>query len=211
MGQSESKIITKIEQQSGNKDRYSIYINGIYEIGVSSDIVVKYRLIKGQEINNIEDIIKAEEYKKAENYALRLLSYHNKSEQEIIRRMQDKGFELESINATLDFLKKHQYIDDEAYASSLVENRTKSKKLGKTRIKQELYRKGIDKDIIQKTISEISSEDELQSAFELAEKKLQTTYRNDDDRAKYQKLGGFLQRKGFDYEVISKVLSQLLK
>lgn len=212
MDQSQSRIISKIEQQSGNKDRYSLYINNVFVIGVSSDILIKYRLVEGQEINHIEEIIKAEENKKAENYALKLLSYCSKSEQEIILKMREKGYEPESIKATIDFLKKHQYINDEAYASSLVENRTKSKKLGKARIKQELYRKGISKDIIQNTITEqISPEDEYENALGLAEKKLCTTYKNDDDRSKYQKLGAFLQRKGFDYEVISKVLTKLIR
>ena len=123
MNQADTKIITKIEQQSLNKDRYSLYINDAYKIGVSSHILAKYRLVQGQEISNIEDVIKSDENKIAENYALKLLSYANKSEQEIILKMREKEFEPESIERTIDFLKKYSYINDEAYASSLVENR----------------------------------------------------------------------------------------
>ena len=214
MKTAQPKIITKIEQQSRNKKRYSIYINNEYTIGVSEDVLVKFRLNKGQELDHtfLEEIIRVEEQNKANNYTLKLLSYRGRSEQEIINRMQEKGYDKEIIENTVSFLKQHQYIDDQAFAASLANSKIKTKKIGKARIKQELYSKGIAKDVIQNTVDEcLDFNTEYEMAMEIAKKKLETTYKNDEKNSQYRKLGSFLQRRGFDYEIVSKVLGRLIK
>ena len=84
--------------------------------------------------------------------------------------------------------------------------------MGKERIKRELYAKGIDKEIINNQIEEIvDDDDEYEKATEMAIKKLETTYKNDDKNAKYRKLGGFLQRKGYSMNIVFKILKELIK
>lgn len=74
----------------------------------------------------------------------------------------------------------------------------------------ELYQKGVDKEIISEIIDEvIDPDEELQRALELAEKKA-VSYKNDDRNAKYRKLSAFLARKGYSFDIISKVLKEVL-
>ncbi len=206
-------IITKIEQQSKNKKRYSIYINGEYYIGISEDVLVRHSLGKGMKVtsHDLQNIVYDEEQSSANNYSLRLLSFRNRSEREIINKMKEKEYNEETIKNTISFLKQYKYIDDENFASDYVKSKMRTQKLGKIRLKQELLKKGVSKDIISTTIDELSDSDQqCQAALELATKKLQTTYKNDDTKSQYRKLGAFLQRKGFEYEIISKVLSELV-
>jgi len=213
LAEKKEKILTKIEQQAGNKKRYSIYVDGQYTIGISEDVLVKHGLRKDQVLTT--DILKSinleEEQNKANSYGLRLLSFRSRSEQELVYKMKQKQYDEETIKNTIAFLKHHQYINDEAFTNDYVKNKISTQKYGKNRIKQELYQKGISKDLINSTIEEMSDSDqEYETALELSRKKLTTTYRNDDKKSQYRKIGGFLQRRGFDYEIISKVLSKLL-
>ena len=215
MNHSEKMIrIIKIEQQTGNKRRYLITFNSDYSVEVSEDILVKFRLNPGKKLddNLLEEIISEEEQGKANAYALRLLSYRERSEYEITQKMKEKGYANSIVENTMNFLKQNQYVDDKQFAAAFVENRLNKKNRGRTLIKQELYSKGVSKEIIQKTVDEYMDPDqEYAMAMEISEKKLKTTFKDHNKKEKYQKLGLFLQRKGFNYEIISKILNKLVK
>lgn len=206
--------ITKIEQQKKNSRRYSIYINEEFSFGVHEDTLVKFKLAKGMELDNdfIEQILKEEEQNKANNYALRLLSYRMRSKKEIITKMHDKGYENNIIDRTISYLNQYGYINDREYALSYIKDSMSLKKLGHHRIKAELFQKGISKDLIEEALSQLKDNDEeYEHALELAEKKLNGSYKNDDRVAQYRKIGSFLQRKGYSYDIITKILNRLLK
>lgn len=207
------KVITKIVQQK-NKKRYSIYINDQYYMGVSENVLVNHNLRKGMIVSLavLNDIVYEEEQSKANHYALRLLSFRGRSEREIISKMQEKEYNDNTIKNTLSFLKSYKYIDDNSFASDYIRSKIRTKKYGKIKVKQDLMQKGVSKDIINSKVEELTSFDqEYQSALDISMKKLETTYKNDDHQAQYRKLGAFLQRRGFEYEVISKILNKLVK
>lgn len=206
--------IIKIEQQTGNKRRYLITFNSHYSVEVSEDILVKFRLNPGKKLddNLLEEVILAEEQGKANAYALRLLSCRERSEYEITQKMKEKGYANPIVENTMNFLKQNQYVDDKQFAAAFVENRLNKKNRGRTLIKQELYSKGVSKEIIQRTLVEhMDSDQEYAVAMEISEKKLKTSFKDYNKKEQYQKLGLFLQRKGFSYETISKILNKLVK
>lgn len=206
--------ITMIEKQKRNKSRYSIYVDDKFSLGVDENTLIKYELRKGKEIdeNFLEDVIKAEEQNKANNYAINLLSYRARSEMEIKEKMKSKEYESYIIDNTINYLKQNKYLDDKAFAISFTKDKKNFKKIGEQRIKQELFYKGIDKDTINDVLDElIDKDEEYKTALELALKKIKTSYKNDDKNALYRKLGGFLQRKGYSYEVVSRVLKETVK
>ncbi|KNF10183.1 hypothetical protein CLPU_1c03480 [Gottschalkia purinilytica] len=205
--------ITKIEKHKRNKERYHIYMNDQYYFTVDEDILVKFRLLKGSEFDEdfIESVIKEEEKSRAKNYALKLLNYKRRTEKEIYEKMKEKGYDEENIEFAIEFLKSYNYIDDLEYAKCYVKDKYNLKKLGKQRIKTELYNKGIRDNIINEVIKDVIDDDnEYDKALELARKKLSTTYKNDDKVALYRKLGGFLQRKGYSFDIVKKVLNELI-
>jgi regulatory protein len=205
--------ITRIEQTK-RKNRYSIYVDDAYAAEVSEDILVKYRLHKGQVIGHdfFQEVIIAEEQNKVNNYALKLLSHRSRSRQEIVQKLRLRGYDDAAIGKTMEFLEGHGYIDDEAFAEDFVRSRLSKKSHGKALIKQELYSRGVPKEVINRAVDgHMGYDEEYEIALELAEKKIRGSYRDDDKRDQYRKLGAFLQRKGFDYEVISSVLSKVIK
>lgn len=207
------KKITKVEKQKKNNKRYSIYINEEFAFGVHEDILVKYELLKGKELDDdfINEVIIAKEQNKADNYGLKLLSYRVRSEKEIKDKMLEKGYDKDIILYTIRNLKKNGYIDDRHFAYSFIKDKSNIKKYGKQRIKMELLQKGVEREIIDELFEELlDSSDEYERAIELAKKKLKASYSKDEKRAQYAKLGGYLQRRGYDMSTIKRVLEELL-
>ena len=70
------------------------------------------------------------------------------------------------------------------------------------------YIKGVSGEIIDAILNE--DDTEYTRALELAKKKL-SSYKNDNRDAKYRKLGGFLQRRGYSSDCVYKILNELIK
>lgn len=205
--------ITKIEIQKRNKDRYSIYIDGEYSFGVYENVIIKYALQKGMKLEDdfLEDVLKKEEQECANNYALKLLNFKMRTTNEIRKRMREKEYSDEVIDKTIEYLNYLNYLDDREYTQKFIRDKSNLKKMGKERIKRELYAKGVDDEMIKEELENIVDEDdEYETAMELAVKKLETTYKNDDKNARYRKLGGFLQRRGYSMGIVMKILKEIL-
>lgn len=202
--------ITKIKPQN-NKDRVNIYLYGEFAFGLDLEIAYKYNLKKDMEIDEsyIENVLKSEEQNSANDYALKFLSHRSRTEKEIVDKMIKKGFDEEVINETLAYLKKYNFIDDRRFAEIYTEEKIRLKKLGSYRIKHELQNKGVDESIASEIVEKYS-DNEYERAMELATKKVKS-YKNDDKNAIYRKLGGYLQRRGYSFECVSKVLKELVK
>ena len=151
---------------------------------------------------------KEDEQIKVTNYALNLISYRKRSEMEILNALDKKGFNKEYITYTIDYLKENKYINDEDFAKSFIADKQNLNKYGPNKIKYELYKKGISKEIVE--LSLIADDElEYEMALELALKKIET-YVDQDRNNIYRKLGGMLQRKGYSYDIIIRVLDFLL-
>lgn len=206
------KKITKIEPQKRHKNRYNLYVEDTFALGVDEDIVIKYSLSPGKEVSDtfIEDVVKAEEVNKAFNCAVNLLSFRSRSTKELMVKMKQKGFEEESIQKAIEKLVYYGYLNDYQFSTQWVSDKQRFKKAGKNLLKQELYQKGIEKEIIEQVLQEnVNEEDEYQRALELAEKKVKTLGK-DDRNAKYRKLSGLLARKGYSFDIISKIMKEVL-
>lgn len=103
------------------------------------------------------------------------------------------------VNEVLSFLKKYDYLDDVKFAQWLAEQRTNQNK-GQMYIKQDLFKKGIPKEIVKKVLDNLDTNDALQKSYQLAIKKYK---KEPDDYKKKQKTYNYLLRKGFTYDEIS--------
>ncbi len=205
------KKITKIEYQKNNKDRVNIYLDDKFEFGVDLNTMIKYSLSKNMELDDefITEILIEEDKAKAYNYAISVLSRSPKSEKEIRLKITQKGYDVDLANIIIDKLKVNKYIDDEDYSDRFIHDKINLSKYGRRKIKEALYQKGIDRQIIDEKLSLISMDDEIKRAYILGEKKLKSMS-NIENTKKYVKLSNFLIGKGFDYETIRKVVSKLL-
>ena len=202
-------IITKIEAQKKNDDRVNIYVDEKFFMAIYKELVFSFNLKKGQEIDKdyLKNILDDEIYMKAKNKALNILSKSSQSEKQIQQKL-SKDFEEHTIDRVIEFLQKYKFVDDEDLATRIINTNVNLNKYGKNKIKQNLYNKGIDKIIIEQAMDEIDSDKEFENAFYLGKKRYDRL-KNEDPRKAYQKIGNHLAYKGFNYDIIKKVLNRL--
>lgn len=94
------------------------------------------------------------------------------------------------------------HIDDQKFATYLIENYHRSKGASTRRLEQELRKKGISSQIIQETLSEAPRDDAAEIQKIITKK--HSKYANDP-----QKLIQYLVRQGFDYELSSTQVRQM--
>ena len=203
-------VITKIESQKKNQDRVNIYVNNEFFMAVYTELVYSFNLKKGMEIDedNLKNLLKDEMYIKAKNKALNILSKADQSEKKIKEKLSSE-FEEDTIEKVIDFLKRNNFINDDILAQKIVNTNVNLNKCGRNKIKQNLYIKGIDKNSIDDALNDIDDNIEYENAMYLAKKRYDRV-KNEDKRKIYQKISQHLAYKGFNYDIIKRVLNKLL-
>jgi regulatory protein len=200
------KIITKIETQKRNPRRRSVFIDGKFAFGLDEEVLYKFELKKGERLTDqqIKNLTKEERKKEAKEVALKILSFRRRTEKQVKEKLQKKGFDEKTIKATIDKLKEFDLINDLEFATSWIKDRLSFKPRGKKLLKQELWKKGIKKEIIEQVTEELC-QDEDKSALELLEK-INKRYKDLEPKVAKRRMFSFLLRRGFSYETIKNAL-----
>lgn len=90
--------------------------------------------------------------------ALKLISFRDRTEKELRDRLEEKEYNEDEIEETIDFLKNYGYIDDSRYARRFAADSVKLKGHGPGRIKTELLRKGIDRETVEIVLEEMETD-----------------------------------------------------
>lgn len=145
----------------------------------------------------------------AKNHALRLIELKPRSVQEIRDRLAKKGVEKAEIEAITAELEAIGLLDDVKFARDWIENRQHFRPMGVIRLRQELFAKGIDREIVEAVLSQYRSQvDEKSEAMALARKKLRTLQGLKPEAAR-RRLAGFLARRGFSTEAVALALRSI--
>ncbi|MCL2851128.1 MAG: RecX family transcriptional regulator [Firmicutes bacterium] len=195
--------ITSLEVQKTNKDRINVYVEGEFFCGISLDTAVKYSITRDKECTD-EDLAKLlkasgenDLYGRAINYILR----SPRTEREITQYLFRKDASPETVKRIVNRLKTSSYINDEAYAQMFAEQ--KSGKLGAGNIRNKLYMRGVDTELIEQALGLVEGETQEELAKKIAEKYLRSKGRDDKSM---QKLYRYLGSKGFDFDLINRII-----
>ena len=151
-----------------------------------------------------------EDFEKFYNCSLRFLSYRPRSEKEIRVNLQRKKAEPSIIKKVIAKLKEQKFLNDEEFAKWWGESRSRFKPRSSRLVKLELKQKGISRETIDKMIYDLRlTINDLEQAKKLVEKRIERV-RNLSKQEIYQKLGGFLARRGFDWETIKQSIDELI-
>lgn len=141
-------------------------------------------------------------FNKALKYALLLLKYRARSEDELKKRLDKRGYDPCLIQQVADYLKERKYIDDEDFVRAFTDSSLK-KGWGQNKICFALKRFGIEDNFIAKALE--NREIYRERLRELADKK-KRYYKGP---RKYQKLVRFLVSRGFFYDDIYSALEEI--
>lgn len=200
-------IITAL-QRKGN--------NVVISFDDSEPIILDYRTVldnglrKDDRVDEklYDKLISESSFLKAKDSAFRLLGRRHHSTSELRTKLIKKKFPKEIIQRVLTDLTEKKLLDDEQFAIAYLEEKSVKKKIGLNKLKAELFRKGIDRKIIDKVLLGVDSELSYEQAMELAQRKSLSLQRKEIDKKKLKsKIFSFLSSRGFESDVIMKVLS----
>ena len=206
--------VTAVEPQKKRPERFNIFIDGRFGFGLDAGTLVKSGLKVGQEISeeDIEQLVLESETNKLMEKALRFLSFRPRSESEtrqhlrrkLPKRAIDTVDTADTIDTVVNRLKHLGYVNDLEFTKWWVEQRQTHRPRGARLIRSELFQKGIAQEVIDEVLPE-DEEGEVERALKTARKKLRS-YKNLKPREFKQKMGQYLARRGFDWEVIKQIL-----
>jgi len=143
----------------------------------------------------------------AVDIALRYLASRPRSEGEVRLRLRRGGLDAAGIDRVLDRLRAHGLVDDAAFAHYWVEQRQTFRPRGGRLLEAELRQHGIATELAAEA-AEPTSETAADDAYRAAAKRAQHL-RGLDVRTFRTRLGQFLARRGFDWDVVSPTVERL--
>lgn len=205
-------IITSISVQKKTQSRCSVFVDNEFYMGCSIDIVAKYHIKKGMILTEeIADIlIKENRNHEVKRKALSYATYKPRTIGQVCKAMKDKDFSEDEIQYAVDFLTEFGYVDDRKYARIFVREFSERKKMGMSRLRIELTKRFISREIIDSVLYEFNnSSDTKKLCFEAMEKKLRSLQSKTPEKRK-SALIAYLQRQGFAWQEIKECVSGLI-
>lgn len=198
--------ITAIRSGKGRRKRVRLYLDGKPALSLDGEMAVNEGLKVGRELSEeqIEALTKSDLSQRCLNAAIHFLSYRPRSEHEVRQRLHRRGFDSTNIENTVAKLKEQGLVDDQAFARFWKDNRDSFSPRGKSLVRLELKQKGVSGDII----GGMDATDDSTNAYRAAVEKARRLSRSDYQSFR-RKLGEYLRRRGFGYELINRTIEQI--
>lgn len=201
--------ITALEEQKGDAQRRSLFLDGEFALGLDLETIVRCHLKVGITIDGpaLVAAYRQDQAKRAWDSALLLLSVTARTRRELERRLQ-RTYPPEVVALVLDRLEEGGWLDDRAFAEGYIRAK---REYGRRRLLQDLLRKGVDRTVAMEVLERHQGDDDgAQQAREAAVARLARMQGVDRETAQ-RRLAGYLARRGYGFEIISRVLGPLLQ
>lgn len=204
-----TKKITKIEAQK-RQGRYNIYLDNQYAFGVAENVLIRFRLVRGMEVDDQleRQLIDADDVAKAYSRALDYISHQLRAESEVVQKLKELEIPTDKIPVVMGMLRENHFIDDQNYADSYVRTVMLTSDKGPSVIRQQLRMKKIGENLIDNAVVNYQSDRMLENATKLAEKQMKH-YHKTPLKLRKQKVRQSMMTKGFDSDMITQVLDSL--
>ena len=201
--------ITKLEVQKKNKERFNLYLDGEFEMGIDIDTLVKFNLKKDQmlEPQDMEQIQKYDHYRRGVNMAIQYLSFKKRTEKEVRQYLEKNDVSQNAIEQVIEYCYREKFIDHEDYAESLKNTMIRTSDKGPEIYKQKLYQLGIEPKIIDHFTALYEEQQPLEDVIKVGNKVMKTK-KGPVVKVK-QKVSQALMQKGFTLETIQATMNEL--
>ena len=194
--------ITAIEPR--RKCMCALYLDGEFVMNLDSRTLIENRFDVGREIDDedLREIIKLSNERRAKEKALWLISYRDHSKKELAEKIKRTADE-ESAQKAVERMEELGLVNDELYAQRYANKLIYSKHMSKKAVVFELAKKGIDKDVAEEILEDIEV-DERDQIREVIDRK----YKNLNDEKIKRRAVSALQRLGYRWDDIRSVLEE---
>ncbi len=146
------------------------------------------------------------------NRAVKLLAAKPRSVRELRERLLEKLWTNDAIvDGVIEKLKDYKYLDDEQFARDVAVSKLRQKPQGKRRLQQSMSQKKLDREIVDKAITEAFEklpEDELIDQAIAKRLRLKGVPETREDTKKFY---DHLMRQGFGFDLIREKMSAVVK
>ncbi len=182
-----------------------LYIDGELAFTLDSRVLLEQGIRRGVSLDDgqLHRLVIESEHRRAKEKALYLLGFRDHTKKELLiklKRTQDES----AAEYAVEKMEELGFIDDERFARHYAEQLVNIKHLSLRGVKQKLFEKGVESDIIDDVLQELEF-DPKENIRSLVERKY-ARYLNDEKGVK--KTVGALQRMGYSWSDIHAVLEE---
>lgn len=197
-------MVTLIELKQTGPERFLARFDNGEEIKTTLNVVTDLDLYCGKSCkeSEIDQIRSASSLSLCKQRALRIIGARPMSVKELTDRLREKGEDPDCAEQTADWLQELHLLNDAEYAGMCVRHYA-SKGYGASKIRSELYRRGVPRELWDDALLELPEQDA--QIDRLLKKKLRTS---SPDRDALQKASEYLFRRGFSWDEIREAIDR---
>lgn len=190
--------------QQTSPERYTVLFEDGTELRTTLSVLAELRLFNGKQLDEeqMEELRLLSRRSLTLERAIRMLSFRPLSCKELRDKLVAKGVEPELAEYCPQRLTEMGLMDDAAYAASLARHYA-SRGYGAGRIRAELARRGISRDLWDEAVAQLPSSEPA------VDRILRTKLKDPEDRDQIRKVTAALYRRGFSWDEIRSALHRL--
>ncbi|MBV6396112.1 MAG: Regulatory protein RecX [Anaerolineales bacterium] len=197
--------ITAIEAQKKNPKRVNVYLDGEFAFGLAKITAAWLQVGQALDEEKVARLQAEDSQEKAYQQAMLFLGYRARSEAEVRKNLEKHEIPPAVVEETLKRLRAERLLNDAQFAQDWVANRSEFRPRSRRALTLELKRKGLTESAIQSATEAV---DETALAYAAAQKRVRRL-ENLEWVEFRKKLGDFLARRGFAYEVAAPTVKRL--
>ena len=196
-------VIEELKPSKRVRDRWLAVLEDGSILRVSKNQIADFALYAGRELSDeeAERLTQAIEKENFRSHALRVVTDTPKSRKMLLKILEEKDCQPEQAAEIADWLEDMGLLDDRRYAADVAELYVR-KGYGVRKIRDELYRRGIPRELWDEALEQIEEEDSASAIDAFLEKKLKGSH----DPKDIKKASDALARRGFPWPEISDAL-----
>lgn len=195
-------LITAIEPR--RKDMSALYLDGEYVMNLDTRTLIENRFDVGKDIDDedLHEIIRLSNERRAKEKALWLISYRDHSKKELADKIK-RTCDEKSADKAVERMEELGLVNDESYALHYAQKLIFTKHMSKNAVVYELARKGIDKELAAEILDEIEVDSSEQIRIIIDKK-----YKNISDEKIRRRAVAALQRLGYRWDEIKGIIEE---
>jgi len=195
--------VTLREIKQTSPERFTLVFDDGTELKTTLGIITERFIHSGMDFDEdaYNELVSACTLALAKARALRIINARPMSREELRKRLVEKGETPENAEECAEWLCQMGLINDTEYAGSVVRHYA-AKGYGASRIKQELRRHGVSRELWDEAMSQMPEQDEYLARF------LRSRLSDPGDRAQVKKVSDALFRRGYSWDQIKHALNE---
>ncbi len=204
-------VITSIRRNVKNAGRCSVFVDDVFLAACPIDVALALGLRKGLVMTDeLERTLRAEDKRMVlRQKAYRFATYKPRTELQMTTFLRTKEATDEEIEDVMVWLRSFGCVNDRLYAERFLDAARERKPLSRLRARQKLLEKGVPALVVDDVMSAAYTDDVgMESARRVARKKLRMVSAATDTERE-EKLRRFLTYRGYGFDVIRVIISEL--